>query len=274
MRIYSLSRALILPLLLLVVGVGYLYYYVDKQYSIWIWLPVILAVVIYTFHGVLDHWWREKYPLKMDEKLREWLNKYFGPYVTMTEWEKNRFDQRLQLYMHGRLFQAMGKEVEGVPDDIKAMIAAHGVWMCLYKKDYLIGDMDRIVLYKHPFPTPYYQKLHNVETHHEDGVIILSLEQQVNALYHPDQYYNIAYHAYAESLVRLHPSWFTLIPDTTAKLKEITGLDPLTIETQVGMPITDWRVVHIAAYFTLPEKYKAIDEQGYQRWDAIFKKVE
>ncbi|MBK8348424.1 MAG: hypothetical protein IPL08_12655 [Saprospiraceae bacterium] len=123
------------------------------------------------------------------------------PYQQLHESDRSKFEYRMTLYIEGRLFSSVGSELRDVPEDIKCMVAAHGIEMCLGIDDYLIGDMDRIYLYKHPFPTPDFPFLHTVETNIEDGVIILSLEQLTNAVISPETHYNIGYHAYAEAFI-------------------------------------------------------------------------
>ncbi len=69
----------------LVIFIFYINYdrpFEDKGY---IFIPVVLLVVLYVFNGPIDHWWRTKYPVKFDEKLDEWLVRFFRPYNQMPE---------------------------------------------------------------------------------------------------------------------------------------------------------------------------------------------
>lgn len=248
-------------------------YYYSQEYnrdaSIYVFIPVILAVSIYVFSGPLDHWWRTKFPLKLDEPIRKWLNKYFPPYVLFSDSQKVKFEERLTLYIEGRLFQAVGAEMEEVPYDFKAMIAAHGVHMALGFDDYLIGDMDRIYMYKHPFPTPKHHPLHSVEVDLEDGVIIINTEQLTNAVIFPDQYYNVAYHAYAESMIFVHK--LKNLPDSWHDLPLVNGFTPELVQHHVGMPVSNPSIAHVALFFTNPESYKALSPKHYNTIAQAFK---
>ena len=240
--------------------------------SVYIVIPVALLVALYTFHGVIDHWWLTKYPVPFDPKLKEWLSNHFPPYQTMDDDLRHRFEYRLGLYLNGRLFQSVGKEMRDVPEDIKCMVAAHGVNMTLGMEDYLIGDIDRFFLYKHPFPSPRFPFLHNVETDTEDGVIILSMEQLVNAVIKPDLYYNTAYHAYADAVMYVNKKTdFPVFPEYTwTDLENISGWDKASICRQVGFENLPLLIVHATLFFTFPEKYKMQLPEYYDRLSLAF----
>jgi hypothetical protein len=270
MQIHSLSRALVGLLLIMLFIVYYLYEYVDRSYSIYVIVPVFFGVVLYVFYGPIDHWWREKYPITLDPKIETWLQRYFPPYTHFSSEELDLFRNRLSLYIDARLFQSVGSELGEVPYDIKSAIAAHGVHMSLNKKDYLIGDVDRIYVYKHPFPTPLYHHLHSVETHVEDGTIILNTEQLINSIINPESFYNIAYHAYAEVMISIYK--LQGLPNTWDKIMLIRELAPETIISQVGMPIDNPSIVHVACYFSNPDRYKAYAPTEYETISRLFGK--
>ena len=132
MQIHSISKTLSFPLL---VAAGYFLYRMFTAPfagdSVYIFFPVLLLVCLYVFHGPLDHWWLSKYPIEFDDKLRQWLIKYFKPYSLLSEDDKKLFENRMTLYMEGRLYQSVGSEHRDVPHDIQCMVAAHGLIMAL-----------------------------------------------------------------------------------------------------------------------------------------------
>jgi hypothetical protein len=271
MRIHSLSMVLYLPLIIIAIAIVYYSKVYDRDASIYVFIPVILAVAAYVFSGPLDHWWRTKYPLKLDEPIINWLNKYFLPYSKYSESQRTKFEERLTLYIEGRLFQAVGLEMGEVPYDFKAMIAAHGVNMAMGFDDYLIGDVDRIYIYKHPFPSPKFHRLHSVEVDHEDGVIIINTEQLTNSVIYPDDYYNVAYHAYAESMISVHK--MRNLPNTWEDLPLVNGFTRELIEQQVGIPIENPAAVHVSLFYTNPESYKALAPKHFDSIVKAFKYV-
>ncbi len=269
MQIHSLSRALVSILLLMLMILYYLYNYVEKMYSVYVFIPVFFGVLLYVFNGPIDHWWREKFPIPFDRKIEAWLVAHFPAFGKFDNDKKKLFKQRLALYTEARLFQSVGSELGVVPDDVQAMVAAHGVHMGLGFKDYLIGDMDRIFLYKHPFPSPLHHNLHSVETHVEDGTIILNTEQLINAIFQPNNFYNTAYHAYAEAMITIHK--MLGLPQTWEKIKLVSGMSQDEITAQVGIPITDPAVVHVACYFSFPEQYKTHAPDEYEIISRLFR---
>lgn len=267
MQIHSISKVLGLPLVISALVIVYYSYNQRTDTSVYIFIPVVLLVALYVFHGILDHWWQSKFPIKLDERILKWLERHFPPYNLMNADDKQKFQSRLSLYMEGRQFNAVGSEIGKVPEDIKCMVAAHGVHLSLGLDDYLIGDYDRIYLYKHPFPSPIMQFLHNVETNEEDGVIILSLEQLTNAIIYPTDYFNTAYYAYAEAITTVRG--IIGLPISLEKwdsIKEITGFDHATILQQTGLKEVSATAVHISAFLrhtkqysnVLPDEYKTI----------------
>ncbi len=271
MKMHSLSTVIIIALLLIAGGIFLANYndpYNDKGFVI---IPVVLAAVFYAFQGPIDHWWREKYPREIDPKLKAWLVQYFQPYLTLNDEDKKRFENRLTLYIEGRLFQGVGKDHKEMPYDICGIIAAHGVLIGLWQKDYLIGEFDRIYTYKHPFPTPDHPYMHNVEVNTEDGVIILSLEQLTNAILSPDEYYNIGFHAYAEAFIfAIKDIIYPDVMDTWSDIERISGWDKENILNQIGLKEVSLLPIHISLFLTKSAKYREIRPDLYEKWLRIF----
>jgi len=272
MHIHSISRLFALPLILSAAYIGYVSYGSHYSHSYLIFIPVTLLVALYVFHGPIDHWWLSKYPIPLDAPLKKWLELYFAPYKTFTSDLKNRFEQRLMLYLEGRLFESVGKERQEVPEDVKAMVAAHGVHMSLSFADYLLGDMDRIYLYKHPFPSPAHPFLHTVETHSEDGVIILSLEQATNAVLFPSDYYNIVYHAYAEAIIATQKKiqWPQSPEDSWNLITQISGWEKEVFQSQTGFENLPLLPVWITIFFTHKENVSKKAPGLHQSFSDIF----
>lgn len=254
MKIRSFSKILTLPILVLFGVVYYFSEYVDRNYSVFVFIPAVIAVVVYIFHGNIDHWYLKKNPAGLDPEIVKWLQRFFKPYALYDAKSKAVFEQRLEWYLDGRLFQAMGTEIKEVPEDLKVLVASFGVNMALYKEDYLIGDFDRIFLYKHHFPTPKNHKLHAVETDHEDGVIILNYDLVAKALLQPESYYNVAVHAYAEAMLHVYgniPYW-----EESSDFEKVIGWTKDDILGQTGLNDLDNVMIHIHHFFVFNEKYQ------------------
>lgn len=271
MRIHSISKVLVFPVFLLALCILGWGWYTGEKLSIYVILPATILVFLYVLHGPIDHWWLARFPIPFDPMLKEWLNRYFPPYKEMDQETQNKFEYRLGLYLDGRLFQSIGSERRDVPEDIKCMVAAHAVHMFLGKDDYLIGNIDRIFLYKHPFPSPDFPFFHNVEVNTEDGVIILSIEQLKNAIINPTGYYNTAYHAYAEAFIFTQKN--ILYPDITDSwdaLEKVSGWSKSLFQIQTGFDNLPLLPIHISLFFSKPKEYQAVLPQNYQKMVIIF----
>lgn len=241
-------------------------------YAIWIVIPLILLVLLYLFKPQIDYWWHTKYPLKVDKELKSLLKKMNPYYASLIGDEKEKFEYRLALYMEGRAFKAVGHEHRDLPYDISGLISAIPIQLTMHKKDFLIGDIDRIFTYKHPFPTPQNQFLHSVETHVEDGVIILSLEAFNLAQTAPEQFYHIGWHAYIEVFLQVYKddpyklmkfaNWETI--------KEISGFSQTDIENIVGIPNQNPLVPLCVLYFTHREQFKDKASSAFSAMDTFF----
>lgn len=271
MKIYSLSRVLVLPVVLISSIFLYLDYEHSNSLSIWIIVPVLLLVALYVFHGLIDHWWLKKFPVPFDPKLKQWLERYFPFYGIMNDNARTKFENRMTLYHDGRLFQKVGSELGDVGEDIKCMISAHGLLMSMNDSDYLIGDMDRIFLYKHPFPTPMYPYLHNVEVNIEDGVLIFSLEQMTNSILFPKDYFNIAYYAYGVALSEISPKKYDVEVETSLdRFGEIMSITVETMLQQIGLQDVNYKAIHMSLYFSHHESYKKVYTNNAIIFDDVF----
>ncbi|MBK8701605.1 MAG: hypothetical protein IPN29_19460 [Saprospiraceae bacterium] len=273
MKIYSFSKLISLPLIL---ATGYFLvklFQPGSAGSVFIFIPVVLLTVLYVFHGQIDYWWLQKNTPPLDPKIREWLVTYAPYYHNYTEELKLKFEKRLVLYTEARAFQFVGsKEMRDVPFDIKHIISSQGVRLCLGLNDFLIGDMDRIFLYKHPFPTPRFKFLHTVESDIEDGVFIFSTEQGLPGIVNPAMYYNIVLHGYVEAFIMLHPG--LNYPDVSAynweDLEQINGINHQLILRTCGYAELNPLIIHIVCFFDHSKAYKSLFPMEYDAFCLIF----
>jgi len=268
LRIHSLSRILSLPIALSILTVLYVSYELEYQNAmIWILFPLVIASAVVIFQGQIDFWWNERNPVPLDPPISDWLKKYDPYYTSLDPNQRQNYDNRLVMYMQGRAFVSVGREHHDVPNDIQAIIASNAVKMLISKKDYLLGDMDRIYLYKHPFPTPRHQFLHTVETDIEDGVFIFSLEHLVPGMINPKEHYNIAMHGFAEAFQRVFPKEdFTYLDQITwDQIEEVGYHSKDKILKTIGFNQTDITTVAINHFFTHPRRFNLMIPAAYER---------
>lgn len=274
MKIYKFSNILALPFAaLLLYFISFLLSDTHDLRASWAVIPLIALVLIYLFQPQIDYWWLNKRPVEIDENVLKLIARTNENYRTLSDEWKDEFHKRLLLYVNARSFSAKGMEKDSdVPYDIKFMIAQIPVFLTLKEKDFLLKGIDRIILYKHAFPSPRYRFLHTAETHNEDGVVLFSLEHAEAAFFHPDQFYNVAWHAFAESYIILRGVNF--FPETDdlvwTRIEDISGLDKDKIIKTIGYESFDPLVTVITCFFCYRNRFKEVWPEMYARLNTIF----
>lgn len=275
MRIYSLTKVLAFPVIILLAVILYLTYSLNYDTGYWIVLPIFLFVILYVSWQEIDYWYLKKHPIALEEEVIKLLNNYIPFYKNLDKDGKAKYHDRMSLYISGRSFKSVGSELKDVPHDIKAMIATNAIQMSYYQNDYLIGDYDRIFVYKHPFGTPKHQFLHTVETEAEDGVIIYALEHLIPGITNPGLHYNIGMHGYVDAFVKLNPA-APFPPKLNADwydIQEISGLTKKQILSTIGFENVDLFVVLATCYFTYPKAFEKRLPILYKELDVLFDKT-
>jgi len=274
MNIYSISHLLAGPLALIACYLGYYTLTVDDYpHSIWLIAPITGLVLLYLFKPQLDYWWHTKYPVKFDEELGAFLATKNPYYAALEGEEKSKFQNRLNLYMEAREYKAVGaQEQRDIPYDLKAMLASIPVQMTMHKEDFLIGDMDRIFLYKHPFPTPGMQFLHTVETHVEDGVFIFSLDEYQAAVHEPEKFYNNIWYGYMDAYLKVYKDDVNPIEKhaTFENIKRIGRYTEEYITRVLGLKAIDPMVILCALYFTHNKQMQTNSADTYLAVHSFF----
>jgi len=187
---------------------------------------------------------------------------------------KQEFDKRLLLFTEGREFIGKGMESDNnnVPYDIKMMISQIPVTMTLDRKKTGFKTWERIVLYKHPFPTPMNKFLHTMETHGEDGVVILSLEHVDKALTQKGHHYDVTWHAYAEAFIKDNPkeAYPELSNDIWTSIDQISPQNTQQILGTLGFKTIDPMPVLINLYFNYKETFAKVLPNIKKDFDNIF----
>ena len=274
MSIHSISHLIAAPFGLALVYLGYNSLTIDGYpYSIWMVIPITVLVMLYLFKAQLDYWWHTKFPIKFDKELAEFLANKNPYYASLQGEEKIKFEHRLNLYMEAREYKAIGaNEQKDLPYDVKAMLASIPIQLTMHKDDYLIGDMDRIFLYKHPFPTPGKQYLHTVESHVEDGVFIFSLHEWQAATHEPKRYYNNIWYGYVDAFLKISKDDTSNIEplSTFQNIEKIGGYTEEYILKILGLKAVDPMAVLCGLYFTHTEEMKSKTPEVYRELSFFF----
>jgi len=274
MSIHSISHLIASPFGLVLLYLGYNSLTIENYpYSIWMVIPLTVLILIYLFKAQLDYWWHTKFPIKFDAELGEFLASTNPYYKSLEGEEKNKFERRLNLYMEAREYRAIGaNEQKDIPYDMKAMLSSIPVQLTMHKEDYLMGDMDRIFLYKHPFPTPSKQFLHTVESHVEDGVFIFSLHEWQAATHEPKRFYNNVWYGYMDAFLKIYRDDTSQIEPyaTFENIERISDYTEDFIIKVLGLKAIDPLVVLCGLYFTHREELKSKAPSTYEKLQVFF----
>ncbi|NNF20340.1 MAG: hypothetical protein HKN67_00220, partial [Saprospiraceae bacterium] len=159
-KIYKFSRVLAAPFILITIYCIYMLFTDRPDQATWIIAPIVTLTFIYLFQPQIDYWWLKNHPVNLDEEVVKILERTNPVYSRLNEDEKRRFETRLLLYVEAREYIAKGTEDKGVPFDIKYALSQLPITMTFKERDFKLDKFDRIVLYKHPFPSPRFQFLH------------------------------------------------------------------------------------------------------------------
>jgi len=274
MKIYHFSRFLALPFLL-VLGFFAFKILQDTKYEHFGWavVPIVFLVLIYLFQPQLDYWWMSRNPIELEEKEVKLLNQYNPIYKNLKPEKRAEFNKRLVLYLKGKEFIAKGMEQDfDLPHDVKITIAQIPITMTLNKEEFLFKDLDRIIVYKHAFPSHMHKFLHTVETHVEDGMMIFALDHAEAAFFNPDQYYNVAWHAYSEAYIKTYPSedYPDILEEHWQTVENVLGFSKEAILKILGFKSIDLMPVLMTCYFVKGEKLKSTDAKIFDAFEKIF----
>jgi len=132
--------------------------------------------------------------------------------------------------------------------------------------------MDRIFLYKHPFPTPSKQFLHTVESHVEDGVFIFSLHEWQAATHEPKRFYNNVWYGYVDAFLKISNDDTSPIEPyaTFENIEKIGGYTEDYILKVLGLKAIDPLVILCGLYFTHPEEMKNNSANTFEKLQVFF----
>lgn len=271
MKIHSLTSILAIPF---VVIAALIWIYVDhyNPYFIYYFVaPIFCLVALYMSQHLIDYWWLQRNPVPLDEECLNWLNRHDTYYQNLTPEQKSTYEQRLKLYLYAREFQMVGKEQKELPEDLKLPFATAAVRLSMNEEDFLIGEYDRIFVYKHPFPTPKHQYLHTVETDNEDGVLIFSLEQAVSCIMNPQTQYNTILYGYLLAMRDVfkmnYPSGASVASQHIAL---ISGMEEDHIRGLIGLDPIDRDVMVGVLFFTHKDAFQKVLPEEYSKWLSLF----
>lgn len=243
------------------------------NYTGYVVVPAIFIALIYAFKKEIDDWWLKRNPPVLPQKMIDWLNQYSIFYKELSKEHQILFEKEMAIFIETNQYYIVGKEAEPVPYDIKGIVAHEAVKIILALGSNPYKGINRIVLYKHAFPSPEHQYLHTVEAQLEDGVAIFSLEHLIPGLLSPNKYYNIAMHGYLE--IAKFNTLENYIQSNNSEitydfLNEISGFDESFIRATIGLKDIKLTTIAINFYLNYNEKFRLALPQVANKLDTVF----
>lgn len=251
----------------------YLSWDVDPEWAPWIVPFVVMATLIYVFAPQINWWWYNRRPPVLPEGLRRMLEQFSPVYRRLDAAGKQRFRDRVALFMMGTDWTPMAWPEDTLPPDIQLALATQAVTLTFNRSQFLFDKFEKVIVYPYPFPSPEYDFVHASELHEEDGCLLFSADQLMRSFLQPNALYNIGMHEYAKAfrLTYAHES-FPGLPEETIwdDLKTISQMSREHIEAVVGVPVTDPLPVAIHHYFLFPDPFRQTLPEVAKRFDLIF----
>ncbi|MBP7273755.1 MAG: zinc-dependent peptidase [Saprospiraceae bacterium] len=270
------SYLLAFPITLCLFAAIYITYSGGSQYALWIAPFVVALVVIYLLSPQIDWWWYQRNPPDIHEPMRIFLQQHHKFYQQLSVAQKQKFRERMALYIEANEFiqKGFGDEESTVPHGIRGIIAANAVYLTFGKDDFLMNKFEHIIVYPQQFPSPQFpRQFHSSEIFVEDGVIMFSAEHLMSSFTHPQQYYNIGLHEYAQvfMLSAPHYPYPQMDEHIWQHLEAISGMSKDYIHRYINLPDIPPLPVSIHHFFQFPVQMQQILPELYQTYTNIFK---
>ena len=268
------SKILNIPFVIGILVALYLTMVVDENYSLYILLFIIPTVIIFIFAPQIDWWWYQIVPPKLDANVAQIIQQNFPFYNHLSTPLKEKFQIRTALFMIANEYMPQG--MEGVPEDIKGMIAAEAVKLTFGYNNFMFDDFEKIVVYPTPFPSPQFPKsFHASEIFAEDGVVLFSAQQVAHAFFQPRDYFSLPLYEYAKVFVHTFPDepYPTIDHNIWNKLENISGFSFEAIQKWINLDkeAIDPLAATIYHFFNYPGKFKSILPDIFDSLVSVFR---
>lgn len=275
MRIHSLANLIAFPFILITGIILYYLFFEDKaSWYVYIFPPVVILVIIYTFSPKINFWWHKKYPPILDKKLLMLIEQSSAFYRKLDDMQKKKFLDRLSIFVHHKSFSLMRKEKEDLPIDVRTLLAINAITLTFNKEAYFFDDYDYFIAYNHPFPSPQIQKLHSVETDHEDGTVVFNIQMLYQSMIMKTGHFNIGLMAFTDLFMHTYADTyfpeFIIDDETEAAILEISGRKYTEIITDIGFDPHEPNLIMVPLYFDYTDAFRRVLPGIYTKYQEIF----
>lgn len=256
---------------------------------------VVMAAVIYVMSPQINWWWWQRSPPPLDERTASILADYCAFYRPLSPELKQRFRNRVALFMRGNEFMrpVHPSEMDAdalrtrVPEDLKVAVAAMAVQVSFGQPTFSTTKFEHIILYPHPFPSPQFAAVHTCELYEPDGVVLLDADTLMAGFNQPRQIFSIGLYEMArifklDSLraSKTGPSVASALAMTSTPnfdaatletLEKVSGMTRKQIAAVIGLDDLDDFAVAAYHFFTFPKEFQSLLPDLYQLFVNIFK---
>ena len=268
------ARLISLPFVVLGIFFLYLTWEYDENYALYIIAPVIVVAILTIFSPQINWWWYSKYPPKLDATVADLVRQHVPYYINLSLENKKKFRDRLALFTIGNEFMPQG--MEGVPEDIKAMVAIEAVKLTFGYKQFLFPQFEKVVIYPKPFPSPQYpQNYHASEIFIEDGVLLCAMQQIGKAFFEPKHYLSLPLYEYAKIFKLQYPNEpYPQFDDSIwDSLQDISGYSKAAIQQWINLPVEyiDVHAIAVHHFFTFSGNFKRLQPAVFEQFVTVFR---
>ncbi|MBL0112655.1 MAG: hypothetical protein IPP42_18180 [Saprospiraceae bacterium] len=233
---------LAIPITLLTLFCAAMIFISDARWSIGMGIGLVSLVAIFMLKDAIDWRYYQKYPPQLDSQIKLLLH-HVPFYKQLDDAQQKKFELRLELFKLNheyRLqpFRNQDEEEEiDAPEDIKYLSSVPAIILTMEDDDYLATQIELLVFYNHPFPSPRYKALHHSESNIEDKLLIFSIPNLRKGVLEPFVFLDIAMYEWAKILGKL---------DMTASWENFEasyGLTKSQIEAAIGLTNPDIRAI-------------------------------
>jgi hypothetical protein len=211
----------------------------NEVWSAGLVIGIIGLVAIYMLKDAIDWKYYQKHPPTLEPKVKKILD--LVPYYKhLDEEQKKKFNLRLGLFMIAHEFriqptrQIQDEEDEfEAPDDLSALGSIPAIILTFDQEKFLCPEIDQVVFYNHPFPSPTYKILHHSEYNAEDKVLIFSVPHLRKGVLEPFMYFDLGMYEWSRACdIKSPGAQWNSFESTYGILKS-------QAETSIGLPDPD-----------------------------------
>lgn len=222
----------------------------DQPYSALLILPLLVAAGVYTLSPQIMWWWWKSNPPDLDVSLAPLLER-FDLYRRLDLDGKREFRRRTFLLKEATDIE--GKAIEHFPVDVKVMVAASAATITFHREEFLLEGFEKVVFYRHFFPSPELEVLHSSELYPKDGAIIWTLNVFLRSCIEPTKYLHLGLYEYGRALMYLEQNLRSKL-DALAfdypLIETITSFPEDKLKAFIGLEELDMAAITLVLYHT------------------------